>query len=62
MLPKFNHRGTGELLVKTKLEKVDNEDRVLGDVKGRKDFLKKTNQTKKEYLACFSSVKYLLSI
>lgn len=38
MLSKFYHRATGELLVKTKLEKVDNEDRIVADIKGRKDF------------------------
>lgn len=38
ILPIFIHRHTEELLGKTKLEKVDNEDRMVADVKRRKFF------------------------
>lgn len=40
LLPKFIHSHTEELLGKTKLEKVDSEDRIVADVKGRKCFKK----------------------
>lgn len=29
-----NRRGTGELLVKTKFEKMDNRDRIVADLRG----------------------------
>lgn len=46
ILPKFIHRHTEDLLGKTKLEKIDNEDRIVADVKGRKYFKKQLNKKK----------------
>lgn len=44
ILPRSIHRRTEELLDKSKLEKVDNEDRTVADVNRRKRFKKQLNK------------------
>lgn len=44
MLPKFIHRHIEKVLGKAKLEKLQCEDRIVADVKGRKCFKKQVNK------------------